>query len=218
MRMVQWNLQIRGMEKMNKDNIQLDKTILIAICGKSCAGKDTLAKEVFKDFQKQGLPAHYIVSDTTRPKRKNEINNVDYHFITVDKFTWRVQKKKYLEWSEFRGWYYGTNQSELVDNSINIGVFNLQGISSLLKFKEDYFIIPIYIDDSWITRLNRSFKREKKITSEMFRRMITDHNDFKEYYKTIEKFPHSLNLSGIRSLHNRVFGVSAYVKYLLDIQ
>ena len=50
--------------------------IIFAICGKSAAGKDTLTNRVSKKLK---IPK--VISCTTRPKRKNEIDGVDYKFI-----------------------------------------------------------------------------------------------------------------------------------------
>lgn len=52
--------------------------IIVAICGKSGAGKDTIAKHLIK----MNPEWHAIVSCTTRPIRENETNGVDYYFLT----------------------------------------------------------------------------------------------------------------------------------------
>ena len=46
---------------------------------------------------------YYIISTTTRPPRKNEENHKDYHFITTEKFQELIDRKCFLEYTEFRG-------------------------------------------------------------------------------------------------------------------
>ena len=168
------------------------KPIIIAITGPSCAGKDTLMRQLFYEFSarsdlfKSYPDAHYIISCTTRPPRRNEKIDEDYHFITDEQFKQCIENDTMLEWAEFRGWFYGTPQSsiDMHPKAINIGVFNLQGIESLNKLQDQYFIIPIYLIVNWKERLRRSIKREGHLTLEMIRRLWTDHKDFKH--------PHSI--------------------------
>lgn len=65
------------------------KTKIIAIFGKSGAGKDALQNLLIKlhpNFNK-------IVSFTTRPKRDNEIEGRDYFFIDNNKFISLIKKQ-----------------------------------------------------------------------------------------------------------------------------
>lgn len=167
------------------------KPIIIAIVGSSCAGKDTLMRQLYWEFSQMPYlitfpDVYYIISTTTRPPRKNEENHKDYHFITAEKFQELIDRKCFLEYTEFRGWKYGTDSLNICDkpDAINIGVFNLQGIKTLNK-QEDFNVIPIYLIVDWKTRLIRSIKREKKISLEMIRRLITDYKDFKHPYEIL---------------------------------
>ena len=62
----------------------LDETILVAIVGKSCTGKDTLSKRLM-EYLSPNI-SHKIVSFTTRPPRESEIEGVDYYFKTRKEF------------------------------------------------------------------------------------------------------------------------------------
>ena len=95
--MVVLNLQISvGVKKMTK-------TTIIAICGKSAAGKDTLKRNLQAALIKEQVPVHLMVSDTTRPRRIDEANKVDYNFISQREFLNNIEEQKYIEYSCFRG-------------------------------------------------------------------------------------------------------------------
>lgn len=88
----------------NKDGI------LLVITGPSGVGKDT-AKELFlkrnPDFQK-------IVTDTSRPPRKREVNGIHHNFYTNEQFKQRIKEGRYLEYVEVRPGEYKGGSKEAV--------------------------------------------------------------------------------------------------------
>lgn len=169
------------------------KPTIIAITGPSCAGKDTLMRQLYFEFAKGDMierfpHVYYIVSSTTRPPRPGERNNEDYHFIDNKEFLNKIITNQMLEWTEFRGWKYGTDKNSVSNkpDAVNIGVFNLEGIKSLQEH-EEYNLIIIYLLVNWKERLRRSIKREGHLTFEMIRRMFTDWRDFKHPYEILGK-------------------------------
>ena len=170
------------------------KPIIIAITGPSCAGKDTLMRQLYWEFSKEfsrlvKFPhVYYIVSSTTRPPRRGEENHKDYHFLSEEKFQELIDRDCFLEWSKFKNWKYGTDKLNVCEEpgAINIGVFNLQGINSLNQ-QDEFKIIPIYLMVDWKERLRRSIKREGHLTFEMIRRLITDYRDFKKPFEILGK-------------------------------
>lgn len=157
-----------------------NKPILVAICGKSASGKDTVAKWLEKNVCVGDKPYRRTVSATTRPPRKGEADGVDYHFLTLEEFVKNAADGKMLEWAQFRGWYYGTLENEIDPATINISIFNAKGIHSLVKYNDKYNIIPVYITCSLGERLKRSHDREGRWRPEYFRRVIADLKDFKD--------------------------------------
>ncbi len=163
-----------------------NKPLVIAICGKSAAGKDTLAKELTIELRNQGWKVNRLVSDTSRPPREGEIADVDYHFISQRAFENNIQHDRYLEYSKFNGWYYGTEEVSLQKGIINIGVFNAKGIQSLEKLQWIVNVVPVYIQIGFLERMRRSYNRENKFKLEYLRRAWRDSKDF----KYIEDFIH----------------------------
>lgn len=169
------------------------KPTIIAIIGPSCAGKDTLMRQLFIRFSMADMierfpHLYYIISTTTRPPRENEVNHQDYHFVSEKLFDDLIKRNALLEWTEFRGWKYGTDVLAISDkpDAINIGVFNLDGVKSIQEH-EEYDLIVIYLIVNWRERLRRSIKREGHLTFEMIRRMFTDWKDFRHPYEIIGK-------------------------------
>jgi guanylate kinase len=84
---------------------------LLVVTAPSGAGKTTIVHhllEVFPDLA-------FSVSATTRARRLNEQEGIDYYYINVQDFKELVAENAFLEWQEvYENQYYGTLKSELV--------------------------------------------------------------------------------------------------------
>ena len=172
----------------------IEKPIIIAICGKSAAGKDTLAYFLTNFFLAFGLFTNKIVSLTTRPPRRGEENGKDYLFVSEEKFEQLIDENKLIEFTNFRNWKYGVPFTSVKPGYINIGVFNPQGLKSLQSKKLKYTIVPVYLEEKFWTRMRRSHDREGKWSFEFIRRAITDYFDFKNLEEKV-------NVSNGRWIH-----------------
>ena len=172
----------------------MNKKIILAICGKSSTGKDSLSKWLSKTFDSMHISNNLIISDTTRPQRTYEQNGIAYNFIDVEDFIHGVSYGEYLEYTKFRGWYYGIHKSEIQDVDVNIAIVNPQGLRSLIEYKKQYQIIPVYLKDRLLERLLRSRDREGKWRLEYFRRAISDWFTFLRINSTLKKFPRTIIL------------------------
>ena len=78
----------------------------------------------------------------------------------------------------FRDWLYGTPVSGLSSEKINVGVFNPEGVSSLLENDDiEIFVVLVQAPDK--VRLIRSLNRESNPdVEEIIRRYSTDKKDF----------------------------------------
>ena len=159
---------------------------LIALCGKSAVGKDTILNEVIRDEDENEL-FHKIVSVTTRPKRKTEVDGVDYYFVDDSD----IPNLRLLELEHFNGWAYGTMQAELEEDRINLGIFTPRGIAQLAATGLVELTVVIVESDADI-RLSRSLLRSfGEQVLEMCRRNIADAEDFspKVLNKMREEYP-----------------------------
>jgi guanylate kinase len=94
----------------------MDAGRLIVLTGPSGVGKGTLLKELLLRH-----PELYVsISATTRSPRSDEVEGVNYYFLTRDRFTEMITAQQLLEWAEFAGNYYGT-PTQPVQEQINQG-------------------------------------------------------------------------------------------------
>jgi len=122
------------------------KGIMLIISSPSGAGKTTLAKALLESDSKIKLS----ISVTTRPKRENEVNGKDYHFITNEEYDKMLKQNMLLEHAEVFGYYYGTPRKgteKLLESGSDI-IYDIdwQGAMELMKdYREDVasiFILP----------------------------------------------------------------------------
>lgn len=79
------------------------KPLFIVLSGPSGVGKDALLTKM----RESGYPIEYITTVTTRVQRAREKGNVDYHFISTEKFQGMVENNELLEWANVYGNWYG---------------------------------------------------------------------------------------------------------------
>lgn len=149
---------------------------IIVLIGEAGSGKDTLMQGVLQ----QNPDLHEIVSCTTRPPREGELNGINYHFMTGEEFGDKVLNGEMIEVACFNNWFYGTGYESLRSDCINIGVFNPEGVESLLVAK-DIEIKVFYVRAADKERLLRQLNREENPDClEIIRRFRTDLFDFED--------------------------------------
>jgi len=80
------------------------KGLILILSSPSGAGKTTLAKKIADKDNNFKVS----VSFTTRAPRPNEINGVDYNFVSIEEFQKLSNQNKFLEQAKVFGNYYGT--------------------------------------------------------------------------------------------------------------
>lgn len=147
---------------------------ILAIIGEAGSGKDTLMQEVLKVNHN----LHEIVSFTTRPPREGEKDGINYHFVSGEEFAEKLLAGEMLEAACFNDWFYGTGFDSLRSDCVNIGVFNPEGIDSLMAHKNIELVV-YYVIAKDKTRLLRQLNREENPNvDEIIRRYKTDKEDF----------------------------------------
>ncbi len=120
--------------------------VMLVIASPSGAGKTSISRTILAQHENIALS----VSVTTRARRTNEVDGVDYHFISKDRFEQMRQADELLESAEVHGNFYGTPASK-VEEQIASGrdiLFDIdwQGTQQLnAKCQDDMvtvFILP----------------------------------------------------------------------------
>ena len=158
---------------------------IFCLMGKSSSGKDTIFKEINND---KDLDLKPIISYTTRPKRINETNGVEYFFINKDELSKFEKENKVIEKRVYHTvhgeWFYGTINDGQIDLNSNdyILITTLESYKSLRDYFGDDKVFPFYIDIEDGIRLERALERERKQEKpnydELCRRFLADNQDF----------------------------------------
>ncbi len=83
--------------------------LLIVVSGPSGVGKDAALKRM----RELKYPFYFLVTNTTRPKRPEEVEGLDYHFISKEKFSAMEQRGEFLEHAVVYGYAYGNSRREV---------------------------------------------------------------------------------------------------------
>lgn len=158
---------------------------LYCIIGKSGVGKDTLFKQIMKTTNLNMQP---IIPYTTRPKRSNEQEGVQYHFVNDQELTELERQNKVIEKRQydtvFGIWNYFTVDIGLDLQNNYLFITTLEAIEQLAHWYGIENIIVVYLEISDRVRLERAMERESTQKSpnysEVCRRYLADEVDFSE--------------------------------------
>ncbi len=124
--------------------------LLVVISGPSGVGKDS----VLMRMRELGFPFHFVVTANSRPQRPGEIDGVDYHFVTTERFREMIQNDELLEWAEVYGQYKGIPKFEIRqaiasgrDVILRINVDGAATIKRLAPEAVFIFLAPASIDE-----------------------------------------------------------------------
>lgn len=141
-----------------------------------------------------------IVTYTTRPKRENEIDGRDYHFISKNMFLAMKSLGYFADITSFRAynnnkketWYYGVTQQSLVEcnyhNSYStkgdkVLIVNPSGLKTLRKSNTPMLVFHVDLPTDIIReRLEQRGDSQKEIN----RRLKADAKDFKNIDKYVD--------------------------------
>lgn len=143
---------------------------MIVIVGGSASGKTSLLNEFIKTHKGYKKVIEY----TTRPKRYNEIQGKDYHFINEKIYDSFLKKDMFAISKTYNGWHYGILKSDCnQDNSILV-----TSPSSCRELKKlDYNITSVYLYVDRRSRLIKLLNRGDDI-EESYRRNVSEVGQF----------------------------------------
>lgn len=85
--------------------------ILFIISSPSGAGKSTICRKLLQGTQ----DLYMSISTTTRAKRATEVDQIDYHFTSIENFQHMVKSNDFLEYAQVFNNYYGTPKKYVAD-------------------------------------------------------------------------------------------------------
>jgi guanylate kinase len=118
-------------------------SLLIVISGPSGVGKDTVISKI----KQLTHSIHHTVTATTRPKRKGEVDGIDYSFISENEFDQIIKRDGFLEWATGYGNLYGTPRAQIrqaLEQGMDvIAKVDVQGAISIKKVVPEALFIWI---------------------------------------------------------------------------
>ncbi|MFH1640221.1 MAG: guanylate kinase [Chloroflexota bacterium] len=158
------------MEKIpQKCPISFDVTpspLLVVISGPSGVGKDA----VLNRLKEESLSVKCIVTMTTRPRRDSEKDQVDYCFVSPEKFQEMIAREELLEYASVYGNWYGLPRSpvkEALEQGHDVVVrLDIQGAATIKK-KVPQAVLVFLIPPSMDELLLRLKKRRTESSSEL---------------------------------------------------
>src|SRR5690606_26418035 len=151
-------------------NLNLKKGTIIVVSAPSGSGKTTIVKQLLAEFPE----LKFSISATTRAKRENETNGVEYFFISEEEFLEKIKRNEFVEWEKFYDYYYDTFKS-VIEDTINSGqsVILEVYVKGALAIKNIYpDAVLIYIVPPSFDELVKRLKNRKTETPEDFRKRI----------------------------------------------
>lgn len=117
------------------------RPLLIVISGPSGVGKDT----VLQRMKERGLPFHFVVTATTRPRRANEVDGRDYWFVSKEEFARMIDDDEFFEYAIVYGDYKGNSKQQvreaLASGKDVIMRLDVQGAETIRKLAPEALLI-----------------------------------------------------------------------------
>ena len=154
-------------------SLKKQKGVMLVLSSPSGAGKSSICRSLL-DLDKN---LYLSISTTTRKKRPNEVSGIDYNFVTLDEFEYKLSQNNFIEHAKVFNNFYGTDKS-IVENKINEGkdlLFDIdwQGAQQLReKMRED--IVSVFILPPSKKELERRLKERGQDTDEVVKERMSE--------------------------------------------
>ena len=103
---------------------------IIILMGKTASGKNFIRNKLIEEFGYKP-----VVTYTTRPPRPGEVDGVDYHFISEEKFMIMIRDGEFVEYKSYAVkdhnadcvWFYGSPNIDISDNDDHVIILTPKG-------------------------------------------------------------------------------------------
>ena len=187
--------------------------MLTIIMGKTCSGKNAVVSELVKRGWSQ------IVTYTTRPRRRGEIEGREYHFLTDEEFEKKDKKGFFVETQTYnvngKIWKYGSPLWETLDAGVDdenhVIILTPTGVSEVVDVLQGYSpndnVNVIYLYTNRATILKRLKSRKDKNDS-IERRMKADDEDFSNATSLATKIVYNNESDSLPSVVDKIISYS----------
>ena len=138
---------------------------LILLIGCMASGKDTILKEMINEGY-----AEPVISHTSRPMRKGEKDDIEYHFVSAEEMLKMKENNEFIEFKSYKAannekWYYGVNKNSLEKGLsknyiLIVDITGMRQIKEYFKDDKDMEITTIFLDVDKETRRKRAIMRD----------------------------------------------------------
>ena len=149
-----------------------DTPRLFVLAAPSGAGKTTLVHAVVT----QNPELRFSISYTTRPKRRNEADGVDYLFVSKEKFESLREEGALLESAQVFDNYYGTSRAQVEEHLANghsvLLEIDWQGAQQVRRSMPE--CVTIFILPPSVEELERRLRDRRTDSPEVIERRLRD--------------------------------------------
>lgn len=90
-------------------NLLEKSPLLFVISGPSGVGKDAVVKSLIR----KNPHLHFVITATSRPPRVNEVDGVDYFFVSKDQFEEMIENDELIEYANVYDQYKGVPKAQV---------------------------------------------------------------------------------------------------------
>lgn len=199
--------------------------LLLVLSSPSGAGKTTLSRRLLARDREITMS----VSVTTRRPRPGEVEGIDYHFISHERFRAMAEGGELLEWAEVFGHLYGTPRAP-VDAALAAGrdmLFDIdwQGTQQLSQAMEDDLVRVFILPPSAEALRQRLISRAQDSPTVVAKRMAEASKEISHWPEydyvvvndTLEEADRTIDaiLAAERVKRKRCIGLTEFVRSLL---
>ncbi|UDY80718.1 guanylate kinase [Geobacillus phage GR1] len=153
--------------------------MIYVLLGPTCSGKTTTLKQLID------IGYESIITYTTRPKRKNEVDGKDYYFISERQFEHLDESNLLVAKNTFKNafgteWHYAINRQDVDLTKDLVVITEPKGYRDLVKTFGKENVTSIYLNTNYEIRLVRGLNRRDQV-NELFRRLLSDEEDFRGF-------------------------------------
>ena len=144
------------------------KGLLIILSGPSGVGKETVRTRLMKIKKFELL---YSISMTTRAPRNQEVDGVNYYFVSQEEFKRNIENDNFLEYAKFVGNYYGTPKDK-VEELRNAGhnvllEIEINGAKQVMSRVHDEAVISFFLMPPSLKVLEDRIRKRKTESEEV---------------------------------------------------